>query len=195
MQCLATENFLQGCKNRSAAFAAAEKKPQNLMEAIQEMRDAAANLKVFGKASNYAVRQVTFASDEDRPVQKKRDGGCSEEKSVLRLLSELLEQKGLSLDQQKPSFAQRRTTPPGTPPRNRSPSPNRCYKCQEPGHFARECKKLPVCYQCRQPGHLADGCPDRKKGTPPTSPKKSAPESSRSSNFSGVVNRAQSPSH
>ena len=47
LQILATENFLRGCKDRSAAYAVAERKPDDLQTAMQEVRDAAANLKIF----------------------------------------------------------------------------------------------------------------------------------------------------
>ena len=48
LQILATENFLRGCKDKSAAYAAAERKPETLYEAMSEVRDAAANLRIFG---------------------------------------------------------------------------------------------------------------------------------------------------
>ena len=66
LQILATENFLRGCKDRSAAYAAAERKPDDMQTAMQEVRDAAANLKIFGRSGGMSARQVTFQEVEEK---------------------------------------------------------------------------------------------------------------------------------
>ena len=51
LQSLATEAFLRGCKDRNAAYAASERKPETLQQAVVEMRDAAANVRAFGRTT------------------------------------------------------------------------------------------------------------------------------------------------
>ena len=34
------------------------------------------------------------------------------------------------------------------------------YKCNKPGHFARDCEGETVCRNCSEPGHLANECPN-----------------------------------
>ena len=50
LQTLATDNFLRGCKDRSAAYVAVEKKPKDLQSAVQVVREAAVNLKLYGRS-------------------------------------------------------------------------------------------------------------------------------------------------
>lgn len=35
----------------------------------------------------------------------------------------------------------------------------RCRRCDEVGHFARDCKEGKSCYACKEPGHIAKDCP------------------------------------
>ena len=48
-QDLAKEAFLLGCHHRNAAYAAAEKDPVTLQEALEEVQNSAVNLKAFGR--------------------------------------------------------------------------------------------------------------------------------------------------
>ena len=50
-QDLAKEAFLRGCQNRSAAYAAAEKDPETLQDALEEVQNSVVNLKAFGRGS------------------------------------------------------------------------------------------------------------------------------------------------
>ena len=65
LQGLAVENFLRGCRDKAAAFTAAEQNPDTLNEAMRDLRSASANLKAFGRSSSVAVRQVTFKESDD----------------------------------------------------------------------------------------------------------------------------------
>ena len=85
VETLAVEGFLRGCRDRGAAYAAAEHKPATLHEALQEMRDAAANLKVFGRNNTLGTaRQVTFA---DR-VEREKHNLSKEREDMLRVLTD-----------------------------------------------------------------------------------------------------------
>ena len=158
LQILATENFLRGCKDRSAAYTAAERKPDDLQTAMEEVRDAAANLKIFGRSGGMSARQVTFQEVEE----KKLEGLTSEQKALVGFLKELFQSEGRPVEKRSTA---------SSPNRSRSPSPGRCYKCQEPGHRARECNKTPICFKCGKPGHISPDCLSEVKQSPPSSPR------------------------
>jgi hypothetical protein len=42
-------------------------------------------------------------------------------------------------------------------------SERKCFKCNEGGHFARECKAKWKCYKCNEEGHIAKNCGSKKK--------------------------------
>lgn len=174
IQVLATETFLRGCKDKTVAYAASERKPVNVYEAMQEMRDAGANLKLFGRASNLVARQVTFR-DSDDDEKRKRHDLSEEQKELLGLLKTFL----ASTRTEKSGNQAVATSPIRPTPyaaRSRSPSPMRCYKCQEVGHAARDCKKIPICFRCGRSGHISTECRSGSR-TPPSSPRQQRPGS------------------
>ena len=65
-QDLAKEAFLRGCHHCSAAYAAAEKDPVTLQEALEEVQNSV-NPKAFGRGS-IGTRRVSFARQEDEEV-------------------------------------------------------------------------------------------------------------------------------
>ena len=174
LQILATKNFLRGCKDRSAAYAAAERKPDDLQMAMQEVRDAAANLKIFGRSGGMLARQVTFKEAEEN----KSAGLTSEQKALVGFLKELFQSEGKPVERRSTASSRNRS---------RSPSPGRCYKCQEPGHRARECNKTPICFKCGKPGHISPDCLSEVKQSPPSSPRPgTSGENAGKGNQSGV---------
>ena len=60
---MAKEVFLRGCHLLIAAYAAAEKDPVALQEALEEVQNSAVNLKAFGWGS-IAMRRMSFAGQE-----------------------------------------------------------------------------------------------------------------------------------
>ena len=153
LQALARDNFLRGCKDWIAAYVAVEKKPKDLQSAVQVVREAAVNLKLYGRSGALVTRQVSF-KDSDMEHEKLSDEYTREQRSLVKLLEELFQQKGQVSD--KHSTA-------SSPVRSHSTSPARCYKarcykCQEPGHRARYCNQIPLCFKCGKPGHISTEC-------------------------------------
>ena len=88
LQSLATDAFLKGCRDRNVAYAAAERKPETLQQAVVDMRDAAANLRTFSRAT-VSARQVTFVTDSEDEARGRSESRRSRRESVdSKLLSE-----------------------------------------------------------------------------------------------------------
>ena len=184
LQALATDNFLRGCKDRSAAYVAVEKKPKDLQSAVQVVREAAVNLKLYGRSGGLVTRQVSF-KDSNVEHEKMSDGYTREQRSLVKFLEELFQQKGQA--------SGKRSTA-SSPVRSRSPSPAHCYKCQEPDHRARDCNQIPLCFKCGKPGHISTKC---RSGSPQrltaNSGMTQATHDQGKGNSSGVDKRASQP--
>ena len=90
----------------------------------------------------------------------------------------------LATSQQTPPQAQKRLTrSPQQPKKSKSkdgkgvkqskninPTDNApvCWRCGEPGHKKRDCRKQPFCRKCRKEGHVPALCPLGKGSTPPS---------------------------
>ena len=90
----------------------------------------------------------------------------------------------LATSQQTPPQAQKRLTrSPQQPKKSKSkdgqgvkqskninPTDNApvCWRCGEPGHKKRDCRKQPFCGKCRKEGHVPALCPLGKGPTPPS---------------------------
>ena len=148
LQSLAVDNFLRGCRDRGAAYVAVEKKPDELQTAVQMVREAAVNLKLYGRSGGLIARQVTFR-ENDTGSERSADGKTKEQKALISFLEELFQTKTGSVEKRSTA---------SSPVRNRSPSPARCYKCQDTGHRSRDCNKIPVCFKCGKSGHISTEC-------------------------------------
>ena len=136
-QDLAKEAFLRGCQNRSAAYAAAEKDPETLQDALEEVQSSVLNLKAFGRGSA-VTRQISFAGREEK---EEEDSGTEEEK--VRKLFE--------------KFMKERRSERSGPSRGRSAM--RCYSCNGLGHMQRDCTEGPSCFGCGEKGQMRADCP------------------------------------
>ena len=58
-----------------------------------------------------------------------------------------------------------------------------CWRCGEPGHKKRDCRKLPFCGKCRKEGHIPALCP---MNTGPTLP---SPQQQQADKFSNLTNQ------
>ena len=58
-----------------------------------------------------------------------------------------------------------------------------CWRCSEPGHQKRECRKPPFCGKCRKEGHMPALCPPSKGPTQPSPPQQQV------NKFSNLANR------
>ena len=153
-QALGTESFLRGCRDRSAAYAASEHKPDTIYKALQCVKDAAANLRVFGRPA-MTTRQVTFADPERESTTDGVARLSKEQEKMMQLMTEMMSRL-------KKTTSRRNTSPSPDRGRNRSPSP--CYNCRERGHMARECPKPRRCFNCNKTGHMAEDCKEEKQG-------------------------------
>jgi hypothetical protein len=164
---MAIETFLRGCKDKQAAYAAAEKRVDNLFKAVKEVKVAAANLKVFGARSGMTahLRQVSFM-EPDRARQAVAAPPVESEPKWLGSLVEKLTQslKAVVRDRSRspsPAGETGRSNFNGRQPRSNSPV-RKCTKCGG-NHRADKCINEVMCYHCREMGHYARECPTRSQ--------------------------------
>lgn len=157
LQDLAKDHFLKGCKDKAAGYATAERKPGNLYEALEDIRDASANLKVFGRPS-VSARQVTFADSGDERHRPEESRLTKEDRSLIESLRVQLAEMATKNDK----FVRNRSPIPARGSRSRSPSPNsRCFNCNQQGHVVKDCPKAQLCFECGKEGHWARECPQK----------------------------------
>ena len=152
-QDLAKEAFLRGCHHRNAAYAAAEKYPMTLQEALEEVQISAVNLKAFGRGGIVTCR-VSFAGQEDEDEEVNTQ--VNEEKFwdlFIRLMREYEQGKG-DRDPGESNGLRDQTEPSNA---------IRCYRCGGRGHMSRECpKEGRRWFACREVGHMRADCPGKR---------------------------------
>ena len=153
-QALSKESFLRGCRDRSTAYGTSEHKPDTIYKALQCVKDAAANLRVFSRPA-MTMRQVTFADPERQSTTDGVARLSKEQEKMMQLMTEMMSRL-------EKNTSRRNTSP--SPDRGRSRSPSPCYNCRERGHMARECPKPRCCFNCNKTGHMAEECKEEKQG-------------------------------
>ena len=136
-QDLAKEAFLRGCQNRSSAYAAAEKDPETLQDALEEVQNSIVNLKVFGRGSA-VTRKISFAGCEE----KEEEDSWMEEEKVRKLFEKFM--KEWHSEKNGPSRGRLAVI---------------CYSCNSLGHMQRDCTEGPSCFGCGEKGHMRANCP------------------------------------
>ena len=162
LQTIAVESFLRGCKDRNAAYAAAERKPETLFDAMQEVRDSAANLRAFGRCG-ITTRKVSFADGAQSAASSGDPQMTANQENMIKFLAEYMKKEasaGKGEESQVKKSQDERSTSPAPRFRSRSPSPStvRCFRCGEIGHFSRECVAALRCFKCGKDGHISPDC-------------------------------------
>ena len=79
-------------------------------------------------------------------------------------------QKQLTRSPQQPKKSKSKDDQGVKQSKNINPTDNApvCWRCGEPGHKKRDCRKQPFCGKCRKEGHVPALCPLGKAPTPPS---------------------------
>ena len=168
---LAQRGFFRGCCDWSAAYATSEHKPDTIYKALQCVKDAAANLRVFSRPV-MTTRQVTYMD----PERESTTDGVARLSKVQEKMMQLVTEMMSCLEK---NTSRQNTSPSPDRGRNRLPLP--CYNCRERGHMARECPKLHRCFNCNKTGHMGDECKEEKQGFGSPSVRKSVDSSEEGS--------------
>ena len=150
----AKNSFIRGARDRPAVLEAVKTNPQTIRQLINAMKDHSALVKaIMGKSSHSAMRQVSFIEEEPviRHTSARRQHAAP---SSPPPRTPSMETKGTQAGASSggdryrfPSNYKRSPTreypsdrsPSSSPGRRNRPSHDRCFNCDQPGHFRAAC--------------------------------------------------------
>ena len=142
---MSTNGFMRGVRDRLPVLEAAKTNPQTVRQALTAMKNHSALVKaILGKSS---PRQVSFA--EDQPVvrqtvvyrQPPSPPRTSTESKAIQAGTASVKDRYLSPTQPSPSVTR---SPPRSPNRRNRPAHDRCYNCDQTGHYRADCPQPPA---------------------------------------------------
>ena len=142
---MATNGFMRGVRDRFPVLEAAKTDPQTVRQALSAIKNHSALVKaILGKSSQSSSRQVSFAEDQQAvrqtlvyrqpptPPRAQTDSKATQAGST-----------GINERYMFPSAPQSQPrSPPRSPNRKSRPMHDRCYNCDQTGHFRAECPHL-----------------------------------------------------
>ena len=154
LETLAIDAFLKGCTDSEAVKLAMVSQPKTLSEAVKYTRQNS-YFDLMAKKHRSRARRITFEDTSDvssvRQVQASSNISSLEEtlKSIdagIRKIFDKLENRGngdgVRYRSPSPDRTEGNRSPsPRYSPRRSAPSHNRCFNCDEEGHFSKECPK------------------------------------------------------
>jgi hypothetical protein len=153
-QVMGTEHFLRGVRDRTAAYESARAHPQTVPQALLAMKDANALLKSVMGRSYMSTRQVTFQEEPVTVLHSQRPRSPSPTPNPKPRVTGGVRSVTVGTQSSPPRTPPRRTknqaSSPRTPPysprwsprRGVRPAHDRCFNCNQPGHFRAECPVL-----------------------------------------------------
>lgn len=133
-------------------------KPGTLDEAIAVAREAE-KLVVEPQVLDKVIFEVNSITSDNRDMVPRGRSTTHDHDSRKRFSSRHSGSSQSSRDRRSNRNSWHRS--PGPRRRSRTPGDVVCYKCQQRGHMARECRNERVavtCYKCRKTGHIARNC-------------------------------------
>ena len=132
-----TEIFLRGAKDRQSAYETAKGHPANIQQALSNVKNHSSLLKsIMGRSSLPSSRHVSFLEENVSTRQ-----ASTEIRRPLTPPPQLMT-TAVQTERSPLSTRDQLRSPPRSPQRRSRPNHDRCFNCDEYGHFRAECPKL-----------------------------------------------------
>lgn len=142
---MGTEIYLRGARDRQSAFETAKSYPSSISQALRGMKSSTALIKsVLGRTHTTSARQVSFQDDLAmiRAVSPHRP----EVRTKQSVSVQVTPPRPATFQSSRPNSPGRRPFfqpgSPRSPARRARPMHDRCFHCNEPGHFRANCPHL-----------------------------------------------------